>query len=120
MERVLGCAFAAVVGFLTGVATTVLHSADALLALGAAATLTAAWACAPGWSRVVFSIAWVVPVACLMVPRPEGDFLVGSDLPGYGLIALAMVVVTYATVTIPRARPAADTPTESVAPPAAR
>ena len=51
----------------------------------------------------------VVGLAVLLVQavqqRPEGDFLVGSDLAGYGLLTLGLVVLVGAVVSVPRRRP---------------
>ena len=41
-------------------------------------------------------------VGWLTVPRDEGDYLVSSDLPGYALLGLGVVLVVFAVGTLPR------------------
>ncbi|CAN5148099.1 MAG: hypothetical protein ACSLEW_04620 [Nocardioides sp.] len=104
MKRFAGCLAAAVVGVLTGTAATLVHPISGPLALAVAATLASCWACPPGWVRMSYALTWIVPVGFFMVPRPDGGYLIGSDGPGYLLVALGMVVISVAVVTIPRRR----------------
>ncbi|MBB6626918.1 hypothetical protein H5V45_06245 [Nocardioides sp. KIGAM211] len=87
----------------TGLATTALHHWWWGLALGAAATMTALVALPPGWwGRLAFALGWFLLVARLVLPRPEGGFVVGADTPGYALMALGLVVLVTGVATLPR------------------
>ena len=50
------------------------------------------------WGRPVFVLGWVVVLAGVLLPRPEGDFLVASTPQGYLLLASAVVFVPVAAV----------------------
>jgi hypothetical protein len=96
------------VGAVTGLAAVALHERwwGLLLALVAtAATLTAL---PPGWwSRLAFALGWTGLVGWLVNPRPEGDYAISQDGPGYTLLGVALVVLLVGLATLPRpaARP---------------
>jgi len=90
-------------GAAVGLAVVGVHQSWPLLGLGVAAVvavlvaLPQAW-----WSRLPFAVGFAVVVVLAMVPRAEGDYLVGSDAPGYALLVLTLALVLAAVVTLPR------------------
>ncbi|WP_426241564.1 DUF6113 family protein [Nocardioides sp. LHG3406-4] len=101
----------AVLGAATAYAAVLVHSRWWGLALGLAAC-----ACVlvglPGrwWGRLAFALGWTAVVGAASLQRPEGDYLVASDTPGYALLVATLVVVIGSLVTLgrPGARPRAD------------
>ncbi len=72
------------------------------LALGAVVTLALVAAARPGWgARVPLAVGWIAAVLRLSLRRPEGDYVVGSDIGGYALLALGLVLAVTALVTVP-------------------
>jgi hypothetical protein len=58
-----------------------------------------------GWStRLAFGLGWVGFVAWVAPERAEGDFAIGSDPAGYGVLALALVVLIFSVASLPRPR----------------
>ena len=103
--RILVAALLLVAGAATALATVALHPFGWGFLLGAAATLTALVAVGAGWStRLAFGLGWVGFIAWVTPTRAEGDFAISSDPAGYGLIALALVVLIYSVATLPRPR----------------
>ena len=103
--RVLVAALLAAAGAGTALATVALHTIGWGFLLGAAATLAALVAVGAGWStRLAFGIGWVGFIAWVTPTRAEGDFAISSDPAGYGLIALALVILVYSVATLPRPR----------------
>ncbi len=101
--RVLVAALLLAAGLASGVATVALHALGWGLALAVAAVAVTLYALPAGWwSRLPFALGWVGMVGWLVAPRPEGDYAIGSDLAGYTLIAVALVVLVLALVTLPR------------------
>ena len=41
-------------------------------------------------------------VGWLTLPRPEGDYLISQDLPGYTLLVGALVLLVVGLATLPR------------------
>ena len=114
--KVLVAALLLVAGAVTALATVALHTIDWGFLLGAAATMAALVAVGAGWwKRLAFGLGWVGFVVWVTPTRAEGDFAISSDLAGYGLIALAMVVFVYSVATLPR--PRRGTPEQSATPP---
>jgi hypothetical protein len=75
------------------------------LLLAYAAVLSTTFAIPPGWSsRLPFGLAYVGVLVVALQPRPEGDFLVSADTPGYAVLALGFVVVLLTVATLPRPR----------------
>jgi len=89
------------VGFIVGIAAVAVHARwwGLLLAVGAA--IAGVLALRPGLQRVAYAAGWVVAVALAVVPRPEGDYAIASDVPGYLFLALAVALVILALATLP-------------------
>ena len=93
------------VGAATAIATVALHQIWWGFVLAFAATFTTAFALPPGWwTRLAFVVGWAVMVGWLTLPRDEGDYLVSSDLAGYSLLGLGLVLVMFGVATLPRPR----------------
>lgn len=101
--RILVAAGLLVAGAVVGLATVALHELWWGLPLSVAAlapllvALPAGW-----WSRLAFALGFGGLVGWLMNPRPEGDYVIGSDVRGYLLLSLALVVFVVAVATLPR------------------
>jgi hypothetical protein len=94
-----------VAGAVTGVAAVAVHTIGWGLLLGLAATFASALALPPGWwTRLPLAAGWVGVVGWLSVPRAEGDYLVGSDAAGYGLLVAGLVLLVLAVATLPKPR----------------
>ena len=103
--RLLVAALLLVGGAVTALATVALHTYWWGFLLGGAATLVTMTAVGAGWStRLAFGAGWVGFIAWVAPRRAEGDFAIGSDPAGYGLLALALVVLVYSLATLPRPR----------------
>lgn len=105
--RLLGRAVVAVglllVGAATAVAAVAVHGLAWGLPLAVAATLVTLMALPPGWwLRLPFALGWTLLVGWLVSPRPEGDYVISSDLPGYALVGLALLVLVLGIATLPR------------------
>ena len=50
----------------------------------------------------VFAVGWAAMVGWLAVPRAEGDYLISSDLAGYAVLGLGLVLLVVGIVTLPR------------------
>lgn len=105
--RLLAAAGLVLAGAVTGLASVAVHERGWWLLLAAAATGTALVALPPGWwSRLAFTLGWTGLVGWLVLPRPEGDYAIGSDPAGYGLIGLGLLILVAGVATLPRpARP---------------
>lgn len=56
-----------------------------------------------GWhGRPAFTAGWGLMLVASLTTRPEGDFLVASDLSGYGLLATAPVLIVASLVGLSR------------------
>lgn len=87
----------------TGLATVALHQEWWGLLLGLAATAASLVALARGWSqRLPFGLGWAGLVLWVAPTRPEGDFVLAADLPGYTVLATAVLVVVWSVATLPR------------------
>ncbi len=98
MNPVAGRAAVAVLALLgggvVGACVLFLHGYWWGLLLGLAATIACLVAVPGGWwRRLPFAVGWGVAVLGLSSERPEGDFLVASDTPGYLLLGSAVVVL---------------------------
>lgn len=94
-----------VAGFVVGLAAVAVHGRTWGLVLGAVASLAALVALPPGlWSRVAYAAGWLVALGLAVVPRPEGDYAVASDVPGYVLIGIGLVLLVGALATLPVGR----------------
>jgi hypothetical protein len=87
----------------TGLAAVALHEFWWGLLLSALATGAALLALPPGWwSRLPFALGWAGLVGWVVSPRPEGDYAIGQDLPGYTLLGIAVLVLGFGLATLPR------------------
>jgi hypothetical protein len=100
----------AVAGAGTGIAAVAVHTEAWGWPLGVTATSATATAL-PGtwWGRFPFCLAWAGLVLSLSLARAEGDFVISSDLPGYALIAVALVLGVMGVVGLVPGRGRADT-----------
>ncbi|CAN5228919.1 hypothetical protein BH09ACT12_BH09ACT12_04410 [soil metagenome] len=99
---------ALVAGVVVGTASTVVHGLRVGLVLALVATLATVAALPPGWwSRLPFGVGWLLVVFYFSNPRPEGDYLVASNVDGYLLLGTGMAIVAFGIVTLrpARARP---------------
>ena len=51
-----------------------------------------------------FALGWLLVVGVVLAGRPEGDFAIAADLPGYAFLASSLVLVVVGLVTIARRR----------------
>lgn len=97
-------------GAAVSVCTVLLHDYAWGLALGLVTTAALMVALPPGWwARLAFAIGWVGLLWVATSERPEGDYLVSSDLSGYALLVAGMVVLAAGFVGLARrSRPTGD------------
>lgn len=58
-----------------------------------------------GWdTRLAFVLGWVLMLGVALVPR-GGGYLIASDAAGYALLALGLVLLLFAIVTVRPLRP---------------
>ena len=89
---------AALAGLVTGAAAVLTHTSWWWLALATAAALTTlGWL--RGGLRVAFAAGWCVAVARASLTRPEGDYLVSANAPGWTLLALTLVLLVGALLS---------------------
>ena len=89
------------VGVVSGAATVLVHTSGWPMALGLAAALAAVlWL--RGAGQVGFALGWAVALGRASTPRPEGDYLVSADAPGWTLLACSLVLVVGALVAAAR------------------
>ena len=101
--KVAGAVALLLAGAATALATTAVHQLWWGLLLGAAATLATLVAVGPGaWTRLPFALGWVALLVVVVPTRAEGDFVISSDGTGLTLLALGLVVLTFAVATLPR------------------
>lgn len=88
-------------GAATGLAGVAMHGYLWGLLLTIGATAAALWAL-PGrlGLRGAFAGGWVVIAALALWGRPEGDYAVAANLPGYGFLALAAAVAVSGITTL--------------------
>lgn len=98
-------AAALAVGVLVAVAALLVHrSGPAPLLLAVAASLAAAgWLRSSRWPTLcaAYCLGWVVVVGVVVVGRPEGDWLVGSDPAGYTMTGTAVVLIVLGVTALP-------------------
>ena len=101
--RLLAALVLLVLGVGTGLASVALHEFWWGLLLGVVATLaTLVWLPPGWWSRLPFALAWAGLVGSVISPRPEGDYAIRQDLPGYVLLGIAVLALGFAVATLPR------------------
>ena len=103
-------AIALVLGATVALTSVAVHRTEVLgapfgLLLAVAASMTLAWVLR-GMGRVgaSYALGWLALFGVALTGRPEGDFVVASDLRGYGLMAAALVLVVIGVTSLP-ARP---------------
>lgn len=102
VPRLLVAAAWLALGVVVGACAAVLSSWWWGLLLGGVTTVALAVAARPGWgARVPLAVGWGVTVLRLALRRPEGDYVVGSDVGGYVLLALGLSLLVAALVTVP-------------------
>ena len=110
MSRLLLHAGALLLGAVVALASVAVHRDAAgplpwglVLALGA--TFAVPWALAgvPGQRRLVtsYALGWVVLLGLVVTGRPEGDYAVAGDLPGYALMTAGLVLVVLGLAALP-------------------
>jgi len=111
---------ALLVGATVSLASVVVHRFGVLelplgLLLGLTTTFVVAWALQQsGVRRLVSSYAagWLVVFGFVLAGRPEGDYAVAGDLPGYLMIAAALVLVAIGVLSLgPRGSASVGGPT---------
>ena len=101
MRTVAALVAALCVGVVSGAATVLVHTSWWSMALGLAAALTTVlWL--RGAAQVGFALGWAVVVGRASAPRPEGDYLVSADPPGWTFLACSLVLVVGALVAAAR------------------
>ena len=101
--RLLAALVLLVLGVGTGLASVALHEFWWGLLLSAVATVaTLVWLPPGWWSRLPFALGWAGLVGSVVSPRPEGDYAIRQDLPGYVLIGVAVLALGFAVATLPR------------------
>jgi hypothetical protein len=104
-------------GVATGVVAVAVHATAWGWPLAIASALAVAFALPPvWWGRPVFCGAWATTVLALSAPRPDGDYLVSSDVAGYGLLVMAIVMVLVGVAALVRGRARADAGTRPLPP----
>lgn len=84
-------------GAVSALAAVLLHGDWWGLLLGWAVLLSVAFAIPLDWhGRPAFALGWIVVLVSCLGSRPEGDFLVASNLTGYALLAGAPALVVLA------------------------
>ena len=92
-----------VLGLGTGLASVALHDkAWGWFLLAATAPLLTLLVLPRGWLRSGFGLGWLLVLALALLGRPEGDAALVSDVRGYGLYAVGLVVLTTTIATLPR------------------
>jgi hypothetical protein len=89
------------VGAATGLAAVAVHDIWWGLLLAVATTVAVMLAVGPGWlTRLPFTLGWVALVVWVTPRRPEGDYVVSSDVPGYLLLGFGWFVLLFALLTL--------------------
>ena len=102
LARAGGAVLAVLLGLASAVPSVALHALVWPLPLVALTALALALALPPGWStRVVFAVAWGVVVLRAGGVGPGEEYAVRAALPGYLLLALGLVLLVVALVTLP-------------------
>ena len=99
----------ALVGALVSLAALAVHRAGpGWLLLAAAVSLAAAWLLR-GTTRprlaTSYALGWLVVFGIAVAARREGDYVLATDLAGYGLMAVAFAMVAIAVSALPGRQP---------------
>jgi hypothetical protein len=94
-----------VAGAAVGMAAVAVHELWWGLPLAAVASVASLVALPAGWwTRLPAALGFALLVGWLSIPRREGDYLISSDLRGYALVTLTLVVLVAGIATLPRPR----------------
>ena len=102
--RHLGCL---VLGVVVALGTVAVHRSvfplGLLLGLGTTFAVVG-WLLVSPDRRLTASYAagWLVLFVLLLPGRPEGDYAIRQDVPGYALLAIAVLVLGFGLATLPR------------------
>lgn len=106
MRRVAGAFLLFAAGAVTALGTVAVHQSWWALLLGLAATAAALVAIGRGWTtRLPYGLGWAGLVAWVAPKRPEGDYVLASDLAGYAVVGAAAAVLVWSLGTLPRPNP---------------
>jgi hypothetical protein len=100
---------AAAAGVVSGVCAVAFHSESWGWWL-AVVGLSAAVLALRGWARVGLTLGWLGVVFVAVLGRSEGDWAIGSDAAGYGLLAVALLHLGFTMATLPVRRPGPEAP----------
>lgn len=90
-----------VAGVVVGAASVLTHGRTPGLVLAAVGSLAALAALPPGWwSRLAFALGWDGVLGYVLLPQPAGDYLVSSDVRGYVLLVLGLLLLLFAVITL--------------------
>lgn len=108
--RLAAAAALALAGAATAVAGVAVHSESWGWPLAVLAPAAAAFALPRGWwARLPWCLAWSGTVLAASSARPEGDYVISADLPGYGLLAVALAGLVVGLLGLTPGRVRADT-----------
>ena len=85
-----------------GLAAALLHESWWGLLLGLAAATSATRALRAGGMRFAFMLGWFGAIVYILLPRPEGDYLIPGTAAGYALLGGSFVLFLAALATLPR------------------
>lgn len=89
-----------VLGAAVGLASVATHELTWGLPLAATASVAMLVALPPvWWARASFGLGWGIAGGYLSQTRPEGDYVIATDVRGYLVVALGVVVLVSALVT---------------------
>lgn len=103
MTRVAAAFAAVLAGAATGAAGVVLHQAWWWLLVMLLAVVGGVWWLGRREARLALALASGAVVLRAAVRRPEGDYLVGADAPGWTLLAGSVIALLLALVLPDRA-----------------
>jgi hypothetical protein len=93
-----------IVGAATGLGAVAEYARWWGLALAVSASLLTVYAAPAGWPRCGYVVGWLVPLGLAQLGRPEGDWALVADVPGYLLLLVGVLLLTYAVATVPPPR----------------
>lgn len=94
----------AAAGAVSGIAGVAFHTRPWGWWLAVIGTTAALVALPAGAARVGFGLGWLGVLGLASWGRPEGDWVIGQDLAGYGLLGVGLVHVVLITATLPGRR----------------